>query len=69
MNSSQQTGAVKRVKSDVQARRRKSEKGEGGEGDDEEDGRDPATTLQAMAGIVLCWSPRYSQIFPQAFKL
>ena len=37
----------KKSKSDVQARRRK-EKGEDGE--DEEEGRDPATTLQAMAG-------------------
>ena len=42
----------KKSKSDVQARRRKtSEKGEvGEEGDEEEEGRDPATTLQAMAG-------------------
>ena len=42
----------KKSKSDVQARRRKtSEKGEvGDEGDEEEEGRDPATTLQAMAG-------------------
>ena len=64
MNSSQQTGAVKRVKSDVQARRRKSEKGEGGEGDEEEDGRDPATTLQAMAGIALLVSQIFSDISP-----
>ena len=46
----------KKSNSDVQARRRKSgEKGEGEgeEGDEEEEGRDPATTLQAMAGPAL----------------
>ena len=41
----------KKSNSDVQARRRKSsEKGEEEEGEEE---RDPATTLQAMAGSLL----------------
>ena len=43
----------KKSNSNVQARRRKSgEKGEGGD-EEEGEGRDPATTLQAMAGPAL----------------
>ena len=58
----------KKSKSDVQARRRKSsEKGEVGEEgeDEEEEGRDPATTLQAMAGThsVLGHFPKHFNIF------
>ena len=41
----------KKVNGDVQARRRKSsEKAKDGEEEEEEGGRDPAATLQAMAG-------------------
>ena len=54
----------KKSNSDVQARRRKSSEKGGEEEEGEEEERDPATTLQAMAGLLLQISS-----FDQTFQL